>query len=121
MVVSTATEAPAPEAMPTRRPRPLHRLLSPQESYAVELELLRRARSDFASHDFSDALVLVAEHARRFPNGRLAEEREALRVRSLAGAGRDDEARRVLAAFAKRFPRSAFLPRLEETAHTAEN
>jgi hypothetical protein len=93
-----------------------HRPLSPQESYAAELYLLQRAQSDYASQDFPDALVLVAEHARRFPNGRLAEEREALRVRSLAGAGRGDQARRALGAFAKRFPRSVLLPRLQEQA-----
>ena len=64
-----------------------HRSLSPQESYAAELNLLQRAQSEYASHDFADALVLVTEHARRFPDGRLAEEREALRVRSLARDG----------------------------------
>jgi hypothetical protein len=59
-------------------------------------------------------LVLVAEHARQFPNGRLAEEREALRIRSLASARRADEAVRAFAAFAARFPQSALLPRLQE-------
>jgi hypothetical protein len=92
------------------------RSVSARESYAAELELLKRAQSRYASRDFSDALVLIAEHARRFPNGRLAEEREALRVRSLAGAGRADERRRAFTAFAKRFPHSALLPRLQETA-----
>jgi hypothetical protein len=107
-------EAPAPT---TRRP---HRLLEPQESYAAELQLLQRAQSEYASHDFGNALLLLAEHGRRFPKGRLAEEREALRVRSLARAGRGDEARRALASFAKRFPHSAFLPRLEDAARSAD-
>ena len=125
-VVASARELPAAEADPAPQPisRPKlqhsHRPLSPQESYAAELYLLQRAQSDYASQDFPDALVLVAEHARRFPNGRLAEEREALRVRSLAGAGRGDQARRALAAFAKRFPRSVLLPRLREQARAAE-
>jgi hypothetical protein len=125
-VVAAAPELPAAETEPApqlvSRPklqRP-HRTLSPQESYAAELYLLQRAQSDYASQDFSDALVLVAEHARRFPKGRLAEEREALRVRSLAGAGRGDQARRALAAFARLFPRSALLPRLREQARAAE-
>jgi hypothetical protein len=91
----------------------LRRPIAATESYAPELALLRRAQTEYASHEFADALILVAEHARRFPNGRLAEEREALRVRSLAGAGHGDEARRAFAAFAKRFPRSALLPRLQ--------
>jgi hypothetical protein len=125
-VVASARELPAAETEPApqlvSRPklqRP-HRALSPQESYAAELYLLQRAQSDYASQDFPDALVLVAEHARQFPKGRLAEEREALRVRSLAGAGRGDQARRALAAFARRFPRSALLPRLREQARAAE-
>jgi hypothetical protein len=42
------------------------------------------------------------------------EEREALRVRSLAGAGNMDQARRVFGAFASRFPRSVLLPRLRQ-------
>jgi hypothetical protein len=111
---------PAPQALSSRKSQRLHRALSPQESYAAELYLLQRAQSEYASQDFPDALVLVAEHARRFPNGRLAEEREALRVRSLAGAGRGDQARRALLAFARRFPRSVLLPRLREQARAAE-
>ena len=121
-------EPPPTEPAPMPPPRPvsvvrskrLGHPISPAESYAPELALLQRAQTEYASHEFADALVLVAEHARRFPNGRLAEEREALRVRSLAGAGQGDEARRVLAAFTKRFPHSAFLPRLQPTARSAE-
>ena len=111
---------PAPQLVSSPKVQHPHRALSPQESYAAELYLLQRAQSEYASQDFSDALVLVAEHARRFANGRLAEEREALRVRSLAGAGRGDQARRALEAFARRFPRSVLLPRLREQARAAE-
>jgi hypothetical protein len=124
--VAAAPEPPAAEAEPAPQvvsspkvQRP-HRALSPQESYAAEIYLLQRAQSEYATQDFPDALVLVAEDSRRFPNGRLAEEREALRVRSLAGAGRGDQARRALAAFARRFPRSVLLPRLREQARAAE-
>jgi len=102
----------APQPDPTaKRLRPT-RPASAQESYAAELYLLQRAQVAYAGRDFSGSLALVAAHGRRFPNGRLAEEREALRVRSLAGAGRMDEANRAAAAFAGRFPRSAMLPRL---------
>jgi hypothetical protein len=117
---SISEVVPAPQVLSSPRIQRSHRVLSPQESYAAELYLLQRAQSEYASQDFPDALVLVAEHARRFPNGRLAEEREALRVRSLAGADRGDQARRALAAFARRFPRSVLLPRLREQARAAE-
>ena len=108
------------EMIPPAKPRRPARPMTPKESYAAELDLLQRAQVAFAGREFSGALVLVAEHARRFPNGRLAEEREALRVRSLAGSGRTDDARRAAAAFANRFPRSVLLPRLRQTAAAPE-
>jgi hypothetical protein len=49
------------------------------------------------------------ELTRQFPKGQLAEEREALRVRSLLGAGRMAEGQSAAAAFANRFPRSVLL------------
>jgi len=109
----------SPELPSSPRPQRPHRAVTTQESYAAELQLLQRAQSAYARHDFAGALALLAEHGHRFPNGRLAEEREALRVRSLARAGRSDQARRALAAFAGRFPHSAFLPRLREAAPPA--
>ena len=61
--------------------------------------------------------ALAAEHARRFRDGPLAEECEALRVESLLAAGHASEARRAAVAFAKRFPRSVLLPGIVETSH----
>jgi hypothetical protein len=93
-------------------PRPA-RAVAKVDPFTAELELLQRAHAAYTRRDFSVALTLVAEHARRFPNGHLAEQREALRVRSLAGAGRADEAHRAAAAFAAQFPRSVLLPRVD--------
>jgi hypothetical protein len=107
-----ASPTAAPQGTLTSKPQRPGRSASAQESYAAELRLLQRAQVAYASHDFADVLALVAEHGRRFPNGRLAEEREALRVRALASSGRADEARRAAGAFTDRFPRSVFLPRL---------
>jgi hypothetical protein len=90
-------------------------------SYDAELELLRSAHTASAAHDYANSLVLVGEHARRFPNGALAEQREALRVRSLLGVNRTGEARRAAAAFAARFPRSVLLPRLQAEVGTPTN
>jgi hypothetical protein len=112
--------APVPPTEPTMQPTvvapaPTKRPARPavvSESYAAELELLQRAQAAHAGRDFRDALTVVAEHRRRFPNGRLAEEREALRVRALSGAGRTNESRAAAASFAERFPRSVLLPRL---------
>jgi hypothetical protein len=106
----TPSVAPAEAASPTKRPA---RPAAASESYAAELELLQRAQAAYAGRNFTNALTVVAEHRRRFPNGRLAEEREALRVRALTGAGRPKEARAAASAFAERFPRSVLLPRLQ--------
>jgi len=83
----------------------------------VEVELLQHAHLAYARRDFRGALALVAEHARRFRDGPLAEECEALRVESLLAAGHSMEARRASLAFAKRFPRSVLLPGIVETSH----
>jgi hypothetical protein len=81
---------------------------------------MRSAHNAYASHEFANALVLVSEHARRFPRGLLAEEREALRVRCLLAAGRTSEAQRAAAAFPKRFPRSVLVPRIQAEARLPE-
>jgi hypothetical protein len=104
---SPRTDAARPH---TRRPA------EPQASYDAELRLMHGAHTAYAAHAFANALVLVSEHARLFPAGLLAEEREALRVRCLLGSGRTSEAQRAAAAFATHFPRSVLLPRLPAEA-----
>ena len=87
----------------------------PVESYAAELELLQTGSSCLRGTGLPGrARRRFSEHARRFPGGRLAEEREALaRSLALADSGRPDEARRAAGAFGERFPRSVLLPRFQ--------
>jgi hypothetical protein len=98
----------------------VRRALPERDSVAVELALLQRAQTAYAQHDCPTALMLLAEHGRRFPKSRLAEERDALRVRSLICAGHGQEAKRAGAAFAARFPRSVLLPRLGDGERMVE-
>ena len=91
---------------PGTRPRRNRILAAGKPPRSTELECLQRAVAAFISHDFDIALATLREHARRFPRGWLTEEREALRVRSLAGAGHTDEARAAAADFGARFPHS---------------
>jgi hypothetical protein len=72
----------------------------------AELRLLEQARAAGAREDFVPALRFLDEHARRFRRGRLAEEREALRVRALVALRRGDEARCAAADFETHFPLS---------------
>ncbi len=114
-VVARAPAAePSAVAVGELVPRPMPAVDAPMSSRAeavrAELRLLRQARVAVARGDFAAALSPIAEHARRFKNGRLAEEREALRVKALAGLGRMEEARHAAVAFRARFPRSVLLP-----------
>jgi hypothetical protein len=97
-------EEPAEPARAIEKP-----VLSRADAARAELRLLRQARAAVAREDYAAALPPIAEHARRFKDGRLTEEREALRVKALVGLGRAAEARRAAAAFRVRFPRSVLL------------
>lgn len=118
-----AASAPAPAPADTgveSASQPAAKLAPARASYEAELKLMRSAHTAFAAHEYAAALALVDEHARRFPNGLLAEEREGLRVRSLAGAGRTGEARRAAGVFAKHFPRSVLAKRLQAELETKD-
>ena len=77
---------------------------------AAEQGLLDMARTALAKGEPGAALAPLERHAQRFPNGKLSEEREALRVRILALLGRDDEAKARAEAFQSHFPGSLFAP-----------
>ncbi len=71
-----------------------------------ELGLIREAQLALQSGNGARALVLLDEHARRFPAGSLGEEREAARVFALCSLGRTSEARAAADRFLAAFPRS---------------
>lgn len=77
-----------------------------------ELELLDAAHAALAV-DPSLALKLAARHASDFPSGVLVEEREVIIIQALLSLRRHSDAARRADAFRRRFPSSAFLPRLD--------
>jgi hypothetical protein len=79
----------------------------------VERALLDRARSAFAAAQYGEAEQALDLHERQFPSGQLAEEREALAVRTLAAHGQMSTARQRAARFAERFPHSLFASAVE--------
>jgi hypothetical protein len=79
----------------------------------LEGELLERGRIAMVRGDAEGALAAADEHALRFPSGKLAEEREALRVQALASEDRLPEARAALGAFRRAYPASLVGPALE--------
>lgn len=85
----------------------------------TEVRLLEQAWGALERHEFAAAMVPIVEHARRFKNGRLTEEREALRVRALSGLGLRDQVRRAAAEFEARFPLSPLLPAVNRMASSS--
>jgi len=85
---------------------------------AAERAILDVAWAALGRSDASGALVALDRHSARYPSGLLSEEREALAVRALIVAGRNDDARARGKRFAQRFPRSLLLPAVEASLQT---
>jgi hypothetical protein len=81
---------------------------------AAERRLLDIARTAVGRGKSGAALEALARHASEFPRGRLAEERDALRVQALLAAGRGGEAGASAEAFRRTYPRSMLLRALDE-------
>jgi hypothetical protein len=113
IVAHVPTAAPSqPDPAPSRSLAPLGR--TPTRTDVVEeLRFLDRARQADARGEYTTALALASEHERRFPRGRLAEDREVLRIRALVGLGRMGDARTTAVKFRRQFPRSVLLPKIE--------
>ncbi|MBX3188019.1 MAG: hypothetical protein KF819_13435 [Labilithrix sp.] len=79
------------------------------DTLSREVAILDRAR---ASGDPATALTILGEHARAFPDGKLAPEREVFAVEALLQAGRRDEARARGEAFIRAQPGSAHAARV---------
>jgi hypothetical protein len=111
-VVPDTTAPATPEASPRRRiARKASAATLPPTN--AELQLLRSVRRDVMGGDFAGALAAIAEHVHRFRHGSLVEEREALRVKALAGLGRHEDAQRAAVEFHARFPHSVLLATFE--------
>jgi hypothetical protein len=84
-------------------------------SLVPEDQLLERARRALAS-DPNRALSLTREHARSYPSGVLAQEREVIAIEALRRLGRGDEADARRGTFEQRYPQSAHRRNLEAPA-----
>ncbi|MCB9574195.1 MAG: hypothetical protein H6709_19085 [Kofleriaceae bacterium] len=117
--------SPEIEVAPAPAPAPAHRRNRPHEPVAAEAPppsaadslraeqaLLARATAALRDGDPAAALTALAEHARRFPDGVLVQERAATRVLALCASG--DTARGVQErdAFLDRWPRSVHAARV---------
>jgi hypothetical protein len=104
---SHPTVSAQPDPDPSAPPPAAHaKAASSASSIAAERPLLDVARAALLRGEPGEAMRPIELHARRFPNGVLAEEREALAVESLVSLHRYDEARARAATFRTRFPGS---------------
>jgi hypothetical protein len=118
----TASTAATVGQEETRRqvaPAPAEKTATHPAEDAAERALIDMARTAVARGDGDGALAPLERHAREFPKGRLAEEREWLRIQALLATGRGDDAKERASSFRKIFPHSLMLPALDELMPTA--
>lgn len=80
------------------------------EAATAERVVLRRAFSAMSQGRGDSALAALDMHAQLFPEGRLTEQAEALRIQALYATGRSSEAATQLEEFQKRYPNSLLRP-----------
>ena len=78
--------------------------LPQRDPLTMEVALLSRATSALSSGRFGEALKVLKEHQRQFPNGLLSEERRAGQAQALCSLGRVAEGRAQLAHLSPRSP-----------------
>ena len=110
---TASVSAAAREPSPPRPPSSASARAGSDGGLEAERALLDVARTALGRGDGSNALRAADEHARRFPRGILAEEREAMSIQALRLLPRDDEAGARLDRFRGRFPTSLIRPALE--------
>lgn len=119
-----APEPPPPEAqgpvpdlpevpdLATEPPPPRPAAADPRlAQLGAEMRYLSRARELIEQHP-AEALGIIEEHRRNYPNGVLSEEREAFAVEALVACGRADEAERRYYDFQRAYPHSQLGTRL---------
>jgi hypothetical protein len=113
-----ASEAPAVSAAPSVSAALSVKQALPKPSsddLAQELSLLHQALAASRSGNAASALTLAQQHAQRYPNSRLRNERDAIEVRSLCSLGRGAEAKKIAERLRARAPNSPVSAALQDT------
>lgn len=121
--VNVSVNAPAPAAptvKPIAKPTSSPAAIVATDTITEEAALLRAAHASLASGDGASAMRALDEHARRYPRGALAEEREAARVLALCAQGRASEARASASAFVSANPRSPYAAQVRRSCATKD-
>ena len=128
--IAVQPEAPAPEVTAVVVPEPARAAKAqvepqapaarPQDRLAQEVALLSRATSDLRAGRAANALKLLDEHQRKFPNGVLGVERRAVRAQALCTLKRVGEGRAELAHLAPQSPAAGRAKQLCDAAAAAD-
>ena len=110
--IEEETPAPKPKVRARKRPEPEP---TPSSALAAESDLLGQAKVAASSGRNQDALRAIGQHARKYPNGELAEVRRALEVRVLCKLGRIEEARVAADRFLKHHAGSALAGQVRQS------
>jgi hypothetical protein len=113
--VAEPEQVPAESPRPVARPRPSPAAIA-GDPLAEAAAILHAGDAALADGRFAAALGHARAHARRFPEGALAEDAAALEITALCRLGRVDDAAVAAAAMERRFPTSAVARRLAETS-----
>lgn len=115
----TMGEIPKPPAQPVATgepsrspgPKPAVTMTPKTAGLTEEIQQVAAMRNRLRDRP-ADVLAEADRGARSFPDGVLAQEREALAIEALVRLGRDEEARARAAAFAARYPTSPLAARM---------
>jgi hypothetical protein len=107
-LTTTADASKGPAAHPPAPARPSG-APTPENTLLGERVVLDRARAALGRGDGSLALAETDAHAHRYPQGLMAEEREAIAIQALLLVARYDDARQREASFEQKYPRSMLL------------
>ena len=99
----------APSSNAAKSPRP-QASAAADGQLAAEYALVDSARNALVTSGASAALGPLQEHARRFPGGQLAPERESLWIEALVALGDLDAARARADSFRQRYPAGLLVP-----------
>jgi hypothetical protein len=106
-----ALPPPAPESVPDNAAAVA--AATPADGLQAELALVRAAHDSLRAGKPEVALESMEQHRRQFPNGALAEERDALRVSAICALGRSDAASEAQ-TFLANHPGSPFVARIRD-------
>ena len=106
-------EGPTPSSLLSAKAQGLAKLN--RDDLMQELSLLHQALAASRSGDAAGALDLARQHAQRYPNSRLRNERDAIEVRSLCALGRAPDAKKIADRLRERAPNSPVSAALQDS------